>query len=80
MDELEFTTHMLKRMRKVDGALLAKIRAQFARMDADGNGVLDEEDVRMLRRRTTTARKSVIAQRRARQSTQGGSGWQGSLQ
>ena len=80
VDELEFTAHMLKRMRKVDGALLAKIRAQFARMDADGNGVLDEEDVRMLRRRTTTARKSVIAQRRARQSTQGGSGWQGSLQ
>jgi potassium channel subfamily K, other eukaryote len=80
VDELEFTTHMLKRMRKVDGALLAKIRAQFARMDADGNGVLDEEDVRMLRRRTTNARKSVIAQRRARQSTQGGSGWQGSLQ
>ena len=60
VDELEFMTHMLKKMNKVDDELLARIHAQFVRADADGNGVLDEEDVRMLRRQTASVRESVL--------------------
>ena len=59
VDELEFTRHMLLKMKKVDKDTLDTIHSHFLRADADGNGVLDEDDVRLLRRRTSAKRRSV---------------------
>lgn len=49
--KLEYYEFMLKAMNKVDQDLLDKLDAQFKRLDADGSGVLDRDDLEILARR-----------------------------
>ena len=45
---LEFVEHMLLVMQKVDRDLLDKLHAQFERLDADGSGGLEPDDLEIL--------------------------------
>jgi len=48
---LEFVEHMLLVMNKVDQKLLDELHAQFQRLDADGSGGLEQDDLEILTRR-----------------------------
>ena len=48
---LEFVEHMLLVMNKVDQKLLDELHAQFERLDADGSGGLQQDDLEILTRR-----------------------------
>ena len=45
---MEFIEFMLKTMNKVDQALLDDLHASFRKMDADGSGSLQKEDLELL--------------------------------
>jgi len=45
---LEFVEHMLLVMQKVDRDLLEKLHVQFERLDADGSGGLQPDDLEIL--------------------------------
>jgi len=48
---LEFVEHMLLVMNKVDRKLLDELHAQFEKLDADGSGGLQQDDLEILTRR-----------------------------
>jgi len=48
VSELEFIEFMLKTMKKVDQNLLDDLHASFKKMDADGSGSLQKEDLELL--------------------------------
>ena len=48
---LEFVEHMLLVMNKVDQQLLDELHAQFHRLDADGSGGLQQDDLEILTER-----------------------------
>jgi potassium channel subfamily K len=55
---LEFVEHMLLVMNKVDQQLLNDLHAQFERLDADGSGGLQQDDLEILTERKLTEYRS----------------------
>lgn len=56
---LEFIEHMLLSMNKVDQALLDELHAQFERLDADGSGGLQQDDLDILTERKLSDQRSM---------------------
>jgi potassium channel subfamily K len=54
---LEFIEHMLKVMHKVDQNLLDELHAQFEKLDADGSGGLQQDDLELLTERKLRERR-----------------------
>jgi len=55
---LEFVEHMLKSMNKVDQQLLDELHNQFCKLDADGSGGLQKEDLDLLTERKLGERRN----------------------
>lgn len=56
----EFVEHMLKSMNKVDQRLLDELHRQFERLDADGSGGLQQDDLELLAERALAERRSQV--------------------
>lgn len=46
IDRTEFIVHMLKAMKKVDDALIDKLMDRFNKLDADGSGFIDRDELK----------------------------------
>jgi hypothetical protein len=60
---LEFIEHMLKVMHKVDQNLLDELHAQFEKLDADGSGGLQQDDLELLTERKLKERRQQAIER-----------------
>jgi len=60
---LEFVEHMLKIMQKVDQKLLDDLHDQFYRLDADGSGALQEDDLILLAEQKLQTMKKTALQK-----------------
>lgn len=60
---LEFVEHMLKTMNKVDQALLDDLHSQFQKLDADGSGGLESDDLVLLTEQKLNERRRVILEK-----------------
>jgi len=60
---LEFIEHMLKVMHKVDQHLLDELHAQFEKLDADGSGGLQQDDLDILTERKLEERRNQALKR-----------------
>lgn len=75
--EYEFNVYMLTRMGKVEQKDFDMIKRQFDKMDADGNGYLDEQDLRILKEKADKAlHKKQLALGLPTTTTGGGGGAQ----
>jgi hypothetical protein len=59
VSELEFIEFMLKTMKKVDQNLLDDLHRQFKKMDADGSGSLQKEDLELIAKRKIDVRRKL---------------------
>ena len=57
---LEFVEFMLKSMNKVDQKLLDELHAQFFKLDADGSGALQEEDLELLAAQKLAQQRDIV--------------------
>ena len=62
---LEFVEYMLKSMHKVDQNLLDELHRQFERLDADGSGGLQQDDLELLTERKLSERRTDALERYA---------------
>ena len=60
---LEFIEHMLKVMHKVDQNLLDELHAEFEKLDADGSGGLQQDDLELLTERKLKERRQQAIER-----------------
>lgn len=60
---LEFVEYMLKVMHKVDQGLLDELHVQFEKLDADGSGGLQQDDLVLLTARKLTERREQAMKR-----------------
>lgn len=60
---LEFVEHMLKVMHKVDQNLLDELHDQFEKLDADGSGGLQQDDLELLTERKLKERRQQAIQK-----------------
>mmetsp|Transcript_10464 Transcript_10464/g.22722 ORF Transcript_10464/g.22722 Transcript_10464/m.22722 type:complete len:660 (-) Transcript_10464:87-2066(-) len=60
---LEFVEYMLKAMNKVDQALLEDLHSQFQKLDADGSGGLESDDLVLLTEQKLNERRRVILEK-----------------
>mmetsp|Transcript_26161 Transcript_26161/g.38971 ORF Transcript_26161/g.38971 Transcript_26161/m.38971 type:complete len:646 (-) Transcript_26161:105-2042(-) len=57
---LEFVEFMLKSMNKVDQKLLDELHAQFFKLDADGSGALQEDDLELLAAQKLAEQREIV--------------------
>lgn len=55
---LEFVEYMLKTMNKVDQSLLDELHLQFEKLDADGSGGLQQDDLVLITQRKLEERRN----------------------
>ena len=60
---LEFVEFMLKSMNKVDQKMLDDLHAQFYRLDADGSGALQEDDLELLTSRKLSEQRKLALEK-----------------
>ena len=53
----EFLSFMLIMMKKVDKSLIGRLNKQFDKLDADGNGYLEPEDLEIITRKKMDMRR-----------------------
>ncbi|GMI08946.1 hypothetical protein TrVE_jg11415 [Triparma verrucosa] len=59
VDRLEFVEFMLKAMQKVDQSLLNQLHAQFDKIDEDGSGHLQKEDLELAAKKKLAMRRKM---------------------
>jgi potassium channel subfamily K len=60
---LEFVEHMLLAMGKVDKTMLDELHAQFNRLDADGSGGLQQDDLEILTERKLSEQRAMMLEK-----------------